>query len=242
MMRLSMFYVGTGVRVNRKAFKGFLVSSLRQSELEVLRTPAARRASASCSCVRGPAPSPRRYRVRTIVRALHCLSAGANKTRSIAASPRPSLNILRRTPAAFFGLAGASSSVSNPAPDDRHIAQRGQRFRVIGLSPGRNAGCWPCGVTYSGVDVGALFGPAGASSSVSNPAPDDRRLLTRPAVSSDRAFTGAKCGLLAVRGEGARGFKSPSLRQAGSDLRHSLENPAASDPAGRLARLDRYFA
>jgi len=26
--------------------------------------------------------------------------------------------------------------------------------------------------------------------------------------------------------EGSRGFKSPSLRQAGSDLRHSLENPA----------------
>jgi hypothetical protein len=44
------------------------------------------------------------------------------------------------------------------------------------------------------------------------------------------------------KSEGARGFKSPSLRQAGSDLRHSLENPAASDPAGRLARLDRYFA
>jgi hypothetical protein len=26
--------------------------------------------------------------------------------------------------------------------------------------------------------------------------------------------------------EGARGFKSPSLQQAGSDLRHSLDNPA----------------
>ena len=48
--------------------------------------------------------------------------------------------------APFFGPAGASSSVSNPAPDDRQIAQRGQRFRAIGLSPGRNAGCWPCGV------------------------------------------------------------------------------------------------
>jgi hypothetical protein len=28
------------------------------------------------------------------------------------------------------------------------------------------------------------------------------------------------------KSEGARGFKSPSLQQAGSDLRHSLENPA----------------
>ena len=48
--------------------------------------------------------------------------------------------------APFFGPCGASSSVSNPAPDDRQIAQRGQRFRAIGLSPGRTAGCWPCGV------------------------------------------------------------------------------------------------